>query len=120
MFNDGATSSGDDTTPEALENANTVTPKRRKKTTPRRSMADDILTQLPGVQSVLFLPLWDSNGEKWLSGVFLWTNEVGRLTDAEDELPYLKAFANSITSEFARINSLFNERAKTTFIASIR
>jgi len=120
MFNDGATSSGDDTTSEALENSNRVTPKRRKRTTTRRSMADDILKQLPGVQSVLFLPLWDSNGEKWLSGVFLWTNEVGRLTDAEDELPYLKAFANSITSEFARINSLFNERAKTTFIASIR
>jgi hypothetical protein len=121
MLNDTGTSSGDDTTSEAQDVANRLGTKRRKKTTtPRRTMADDILKQLPGVQSVLFLPLWDSNGEKWLSGVFLWTNEVGRLTDAEDELPYLKAFANSITSEFARINSLFNERAKTTFIASIR
>jgi len=121
MLNDTGISSGDDTTSEAAEVANRISTKRRKKTTtPRRTMAEDILKQLPGVQSVLFLPLWDSNGEKWLSGVFLWTNEVGRLTDAEDELPYLKAFANSITSEFARINSLFNERAKTTFIASIR
>jgi len=123
MVDDTTTSSGDETMSDSSSNKpkiNTTAQKlRRKKPTLRRTIADDILRQLPGVRSVIFIPLWDANSDRWLSGLFLWTNQTGRLIDAEDELPYLKAFANSITSEFARINGMFSERAKTTFIASI-
>jgi len=124
MTDDHSTSSGDETMSDnnttERKLADSVSLKtRRKKQTLRRTIADDILRQLPGVKSVLFIPLWDANSDRWLSGLFLWTNQTGRLIDAEDELPYLKAFANSITSEYARINGMFSERAKTTFIASI-
>jgi len=37
----------------------------------------------------------------------------------ENELPYLQAFGNSITSEVARLSAQTADRAKTTFIASI-
>jgi signal transduction histidine kinase len=120
MFEDSTTSSGDDTTDASeAKSLSQSTRSRRRKSSLRRTMADEILRQLPGVQSVVFLPLWDSSGEKWLAGCFMWTTETGKLTDAEDELPFLKAFANSITSEYARIQAQFSERAKTTFIASI-
>lgn len=37
----------------------------------------------------------------------------------DNELPYLQAFGNSVTSEVARLNAQKADRAKTTFIASI-
>ena len=41
------------------------------------------------------------------------------LTSPHNELPYLKAFGNSITSEHARMNALIADRAKSDFISSI-
>ena len=37
----------------------------------------------------------------------------------DDDLSYLRAFGNTIMSEVSRINALKNDRAKTTFIASM-
>lgn len=37
----------------------------------------------------------------------------------ENELPYLKAFGNSIMSEISRVKATKSDVAKTTFIASI-
>jgi hypothetical protein len=84
-----------------------------------RFIPTEIIEALPNVRSLIFLPLWDPASEKWIAGGFIWTTAAGRLLDPENELPYLKAFGNSITSELGRHNAQRSDRAKTTFIASI-
>lgn len=79
----------------------------------------ELLKVLPGIRSLIFLPMWDPTVEKWVAGAFIWTSTAGRLMSPDNELPYLKAFANSIMSEVARVNAQKADRAKTTFIASI-
>lgn len=80
----------------------------------------ELLKILPGVRTLIFLPLWDSAIERWIAGGFIWTSHAGALLSPTNELPYLKAFGNSITSEFARMNALISDRAKSDFISSVR
>jgi len=94
-----------------------ATKKPRKK---RESFVPtEFLRVLPKVRSLIFLPLWDPASEKWIAGGFIWTTQAGRLMSPDNELPYLQAFGNSVTSEIARLNAQKADRAKTTFIASI-
>ncbi|KAI4719694.1 hypothetical protein E4T48_04159 [Aureobasidium sp. EXF-10727] len=78
-----------------------------------------LLKNLPGVKNVIFLPLWDYVEEKMVAGCFLWTSSTGRMMNLDDDLAYLRAFGNTIMSEVARMNALKDDRAKTTFIASM-
>lgn len=91
-------------------------PRRRRK---ERFTPSEFLKVLPNVRSLIFLPLWDPAAELWVAGGFIWTTSAGKLMSPENELPYLKAFGNSITSELARASAQRSDRAKTTFIASI-
>jgi len=84
----------------------------------RGTLIQEIFKNFPEVRSIVFLPIWDFSQDKWLAGMLLWTCQMGRLMDAEDELPYLKAFANSLIVEACRLTALHEEKAKTTFIAS--
>ncbi|KAF2129179.1 hypothetical protein P153DRAFT_317851 [Dothidotthia symphoricarpi CBS 119687] len=95
----------------------TATPKRRKRK--ERFIPTEFLKVLPNVRTLIFLPLWDPASERWVAGGFIWTTQAGRLMSPENELPYLQAFGNSITSEVARLSAQKSDRAKTTFIASI-
>ncbi|KAH8716945.1 hypothetical protein GQ44DRAFT_775701 [Phaeosphaeriaceae sp. PMI808] len=79
----------------------------------------EFLKILPSVRTLIFLPLWDPSSERWVAGGFIWTTQAGRLMSSENDLPYLTAFGNSITSEVARLSALKADKAKTTFIASI-
>jgi signal transduction histidine kinase len=88
--------------------------KRREKFIPT-----EFLKVLPNVRTLIFLPLWDPASERWVAGGFIWTTHAGRLMSPENELPYLQAFGNSITSEVARLTAQKADKAKTTFIASI-
>jgi signal transduction histidine kinase len=92
-----------------------------KKTRKRREkfIPTEFLKVLPNVQTLIFLPLWDPSSERWVAGGFIWTTQAGRLMSPENELPYLQAFGNSITSEVARLTAQKADKAKTTFIASI-
>lgn len=92
-------------------------PRRRKRR--ERFIPTEFLKVLPNVRTLIFLPLWDPSSERWVAGGFIWTTHAGRLMSPENELPYLQAFGNSITSEVARLNAQKADRAKTTFIASI-
>lgn len=92
-------------------------PRRRKRT--ERFIPTEFLKVLPNVRTLIFLPLWDPSSERWVAGGFIWTTQAGRLMSPENELPYLQAFGNSITSEVARLSAQKADRAKTTFIASI-
>ncbi|XP_014561858.1 hypothetical protein COCVIDRAFT_22119 [Bipolaris victoriae FI3] len=99
-------------------NASTAgTKKPRKKR--ERFVPTEFLKVLPKVRSLIFLPLWDPSTERWIAGGFIWTAQAGRLMSPDNELPYLQAFGNSVTSEVARLNVQKADRAKTTFIASI-
>lgn len=79
----------------------------------------ELLKNLPGVKNVIFLPLWDYVEEKMVAGCFLWTSTTGRMMNLDDDLSYLRAFGNTIMSEVARMNAQKDDRAKTTFIASM-
>ncbi|KAJ9630522.1 hypothetical protein H2203_001045 [Taxawa tesnikishii (nom. ined.)] len=57
--------------------------------------------------------------EKWVAGGFIWTCTPGRMMNLDDDLSYLRAFGNAIMSEVARMNALKDDKAKTTFIASM-
>ena len=78
-----------------------------------------LLKNLPGVKNVVFLPLWDYIEEKMVAGCFLWTSSTGRMMNLDDDLSYLRAFGNTIMSEVSRMNAMKDDRAKTTFIASM-
>ncbi|KAI5202514.1 hypothetical protein AUEXF2481DRAFT_102158 [Aureobasidium subglaciale EXF-2481] len=84
-----------------------------------RMSHQELLKNLPGVKNVIFLPLWDYVEEKMVAGCFLWTSNTGRMMNLDDDLTYLRAFGNTIMSEVARMNALKDDRAKTTFIASM-
>lgn len=79
----------------------------------------ELLKVLPGIRSLIFLPLWDFTEGRYIAGGFIWTSTAGRLMSPENELPYLKAFGNSIMSEISRVKATKSDLAKTTFIASI-
>jgi signal transduction histidine kinase len=96
---------------------NNVPKKSRKRR--ERFIPTEFLKVLPNVRTLIFLPLWDPASERWVAGGFIWTTQAGRLMSPENELPYLQAFGNSITSEVARLSAQKADRAKTTFIASI-
>ncbi|PVH97697.1 hypothetical protein DM02DRAFT_567529 [Periconia macrospinosa] len=98
---------------------NTTSTKRHKKHHDR-FIPTELIKMLPNVRSLIFLPLFDPASEKWVAVGFVWTTTtVGRILNPDNELPYLKAFGNCITSEIARWNAQKADRAKTTFIASI-
>lgn len=79
----------------------------------------ELLKTLPGIRSLIFLPLWDFADAKYFAGCFIWTSTAGRLLSPENELPYLKAFGNCIMSEISRVKAERSDIAKSTFIASI-
>lgn len=79
----------------------------------------ELLKNLPGVRNLIFLPLWDYMDDKMVAGAFLWTSTTGRMMTLDEDLSYLRAFGNTIMSEVARMTALKDDRAKTTFIASM-
>ncbi|CAO2648430.1 Nn.00g076970.m01.CDS01 [Neocucurbitaria sp. VM-36] len=101
-----------------LSTTTTAASKKVKKTK-EKFIPTEFLQVLPNVRILIFLPLWDPASERWIAGGFIWTTQAGRLMSPENELPYLQAFGNSITSEVARLSAQKADRAKTTFIASI-
>lgn len=90
---------------------------RKKK---KRIDHQELLKILPGVKNIIFLPLWDYIEHKIIAGCFIWTSNTGRMMSVDDDLSFLRAFSNTIMSEIVRINAKKNDRAKTTFIASMR
>jgi signal transduction histidine kinase/CheY-like chemotaxis protein len=118
-------SSGDDKSEvEHSESAPTINGHKHNDSLPKsnrrqRFIPTELLKILPSVRTLIFLPLWDSAAERWIAGGFIWTSNAGALMSPHNELPYLKAFGNSITSEYARMNALIADRAKSDFISSI-
>lgn len=113
-------SSGDEVSEKPSE-SNAACDRRPSNPRPEkeRFLPTELLKVLPGIRSLIFLPLWDFTEGKYIAGGFIWTSTAGRLMSPENELPYLKAFGNSIMSEISRVKATKSDRAKATFIASI-
>ncbi|OQE80096.1 hypothetical protein PENNAL_c0048G11106 [Penicillium nalgiovense] len=80
--------------------------------------AKNLARCLPGAKCALFLPLWDWNKSRWLSGVLVWTRSSFRALGLE-ELHYFKVFGDSLISEVSRIHWATTERSKFDFISSV-
>lgn len=86
----------------------------------RRFPATSALAKaFPGARNVVFLPLWDVGKERWHSGLIVWSNDPGNLTNVEDNMLYLKAFSNAVMNEVNRIDLALSDTAKSTFLANI-
>jgi signal transduction histidine kinase/CheY-like chemotaxis protein len=73
---------------------------------------------LPGAESIIFYPLWDSQKARWFAGCIGWTTDPKRALQSE-EVTYLAAFGNSVIAEINRIEAVANDRAKSDFISNI-
>ncbi|KAJ5761997.1 uncharacterized protein N7511_005379 [Penicillium nucicola] len=81
-------------------------------------ITNELAKRLPGAKCALFLPLWDWNKFRWLSGILVWTTSSYRALGPE-ELHYFKAFGDSIISEICRIHWASTEKSKFDFISSV-
>ncbi|USW57440.1 Putative signal transduction response regulator, receiver domain, histidine kinase/HSP90-like ATPase [Septoria linicola] len=77
----------------------------------------ELLQQVPGARTVIFMPLFDSLRAKLIAGLVLWSCTPGRMVDVY--ISHVRAFASCITSELERVDMQRDEAAKTTFIASM-
>ncbi|KAK5120839.1 hypothetical protein LTR85_005906 [Meristemomyces frigidus] len=69
-------------------------------------------------RSIIFLPLWDFQSDKWFAAAIGWTTDPTRILDLGD-LNYLSAFGNSIMAEVSRLETSALSRAKSDFISSV-
>ena len=78
-----------------------------------------LLTLLPGMRTIVFLPLWDFVRDRWNSAAIIWSTHPARLMNIQDDVAYLAAFGNSVMHELARQNLLISDSAKANFLANI-
>ncbi|KAH6994459.1 hypothetical protein EDB82DRAFT_462410 [Fusarium venenatum] len=117
---EGAGLSSDDDSASDASSVPTAGRHKRHKNKSKDTMDHkELLKKIPGAKSIVFLPLFDYVEDKLMGGCFLWTSAPGRMMNLDEDLSYLRAFGNSITSQVGRINTRKNEAAKTTFIASM-
>ncbi|KAJ5297889.1 hypothetical protein N7508_008138 [Penicillium antarcticum] len=83
-----------------------------------QSITNQLAKRLPGAKCAIFLPLWDWNKFRWLSGILVWTTSSYRALGPE-ELHYFKVFGDAIISEICRINWGSTEKSKFDFISSV-
>lgn len=80
--------------------------------------ADQLRSILPDATSVLLLPLWDTNQDKWFAYSLAWTTNPARIFQRQD-FTYLASFGNSIMTELSRLETVAADNAKSGFISSI-
>jgi signal transduction histidine kinase len=80
--------------------------------------AAQLRTILPEATSVLLLPLWDTNQDKWFAYILAWTMNPTRILQRPD-FTYLASFGNSIMTELSRLETVAADNAKSGFISSI-
>ncbi|KAI0477568.1 hypothetical protein GGR56DRAFT_637843 [Xylariaceae sp. FL0804] len=86
---------------------------------PRQHERDTLMKILPGARSVMMVPLWDSNKERWFAGGLIWTCSPSRAFTVENELSYLRAFGMTIMAEIVRLEALLYDKAKTDVLGSL-
>jgi signal transduction histidine kinase/CheY-like chemotaxis protein len=102
--------------PQTNSNQNLI--RERRKMLEIQTDSQLLLEWLPGAQSIIFYPLWDSQKARWFAGCIGWTTDPKRALQSE-EVTYLAAFGNSVMAEINRIEAVANDRAKSDFISNI-
>ncbi|ETN46729.1 uncharacterized protein HMPREF1541_00918 [Cyphellophora europaea CBS 101466] len=74
---------------------------------------------LPKARTVVFLPLWDFSNQRWNAAAVMWSSSPVKLMNVGQDFSYLRAFANSVMNEIARLNLSVSDAAKATFLANI-
>ncbi len=92
--------------------------RRRRKPTFQQD-AHSLSSIFAGARSILLLPIWDSDKNRWFAGTLVWTNDPGQVFTFEDEIIYISAFTNSIMTEIRRLDVEIAEKAKTNLVSSI-
>ncbi|KZF25695.1 hypothetical protein L228DRAFT_280918 [Xylona heveae TC161] len=95
---------------------------RTYKRTRKRVLQEDanaLLQFAPGSRSIIVIPLWDSDKERWYSGCVAWTRTPHRVFTSDDELTFLFALGNSLMAEVHRLGAEYAERAKSDMLSSL-
>ncbi|KAG8666480.1 hypothetical protein FPOAC2_11593 [Fusarium poae] len=85
----------------------------------RRNEGKAIRDLFPGARSVAFVPLWDSNRQRWFSGCFVYTKTPTRIFTVQGELSYLTAFNTVIMADVIMMESAFVSIATTSLLSSL-
>ncbi|KAL4945732.1 hypothetical protein BDV06DRAFT_8674 [Aspergillus oleicola] len=81
-----------------------------------QELVDGLAQSFSRAKSVLFLPLWDWDKARWVSGVIVWTR---RSEITEKDLRYVQHFSNSIVSKLIQLDRDRMERAKENLLSSL-
>jgi signal transduction histidine kinase/ActR/RegA family two-component response regulator len=103
-------------TPVRADSERSQTPHRRG--SKYQTDVAELFIQLPGACSLVFLPLWHFQKERWYAVAIGWTVDPRRSFNPSDAT-FLSAFGNSIMSEVLRLETLSVSNAKSDFISSI-
>lgn len=98
----------------AGDRINNETPVKRKDI-----RKNGLIAALPNARSVVFLPLWDFSNQRWNATAVIWSASPAKLMNVRQDFSYLRAFANSVMNEIARLNLSVSDAAKATFLANI-
>ena len=103
---DGSISSSEDDVSDVAQSGVSVgsgdgtqgTKGRRRETKKRQKIleAKTILKIIPGARNVAFMPIWDSQKERWFAGSLSWTTSSSRVIDVDEDMTYLAAFGKTI------------------------
>lgn len=117
---DGEISSSDESSKDWAAKISTtkpgMTPHQKEK---KRVIAKELIKVVPGARNIIFLGLWDFSRARWSAGCFVWSSRPERLLHAQDDLLYIKAFANVIMCEIHRLEAVVSDQAKVSFIANV-
>lgn len=93
--------------------------RRREGILSRKDEGKVISNLFPGARSVAFVPLWDSNKQRWCSGCFAYTMTPTRIFTVQGELSYLSAFGAAIMADVALMDSSIVTSASTSLLSSL-
>ena len=85
----------------------------------KRVIAKELIKVVPGARNVIFFGLWDFSRARWSAGCFVWSSRPERLLNAQEDLVYMKAFANTLMCEINRLEAVASDHAKTSFVANV-
>ncbi|KAF2083282.1 hypothetical protein K490DRAFT_52076, partial [Saccharata proteae CBS 121410] len=115
----GAASSTEESDGEQqIDSAKSDTNGTKRATSFKDREVRNILRVAPHARSIVFVPLWEYQRERWFAGCLLWTNDPLRV-HCSNELLFYRTFGNSIMTELSRLDAIAAERAKTSFVSSI-
>ncbi|KAH8892447.1 hypothetical protein GQ53DRAFT_822666 [Thozetella sp. PMI_491] len=104
---------------DAAEEGHVLASKSRQKRPLKPSDSHVLTDTFAGARSIAFIPLWDSQRDRWFAGGFVWTRTPTRVFTTKGELSYLKAFGMTVMAEVARIHALRSTKAKADVLGSV-